>query len=336
MKTKQNYELHVKIAGLPCRLYTDNSLLYQYIIQICFRYKNSAYERETNEKEVFFYTDASEYNYITGSRFKVQLGRKDSFVMNVDGIVLSNEMRKSIVIFQNRIICYCKIISKNMEAFYYNFFHPILLELMYQNNIFYCHGAGVQHNQMGNIFFLAPRGGGKTTISLAMIENGHKILSDDTLLFNFKNRKVYTLLRAFHVDSRLIQLTTMKNQSELRDYLPGSNKKKVIQELFYKNGIIEELDWPEYLIFPHVDPNKKYTFIHQCNNYETIAKILFQLYMGVDRKDHVKEYKSFLGELINLPRYELDLGQDSTKNLQKIVKMIELIKIGECVDAIKS
>lgn len=75
---------------------------------------------------------------------------------------------------------------------------PVMYLKLLESNVLFMHAGGVSRN--GNGYLMAAHGGtGKTTFSIALLNNGFKLLGDDLLFVDIENRTVHPYARPMHI-----------------------------------------------------------------------------------------------------------------------------------------
>jgi len=102
------------------------------------------------------------------------------------------------------------------ESFIYNVMRDVLGKLLLPlNNLMSMHGAVVT-NGSRTIFLAGDKGMGKSTISLKLLENGYRILSDDSPLFTFIDGRTLVLSS---LDELSVTTNTLKLFPSLNEFV---------------------------------------------------------------------------------------------------------------------
>lgn len=75
---------------------------------------------------------------------------------------------------------------------------PVMYMKLLEENILFMHAGGVTKGDMG-ILLPAYGGTGKTTLSMALLNQGHKLLGDDLLIVDIEKGMVYPYPRPLHI-----------------------------------------------------------------------------------------------------------------------------------------
>ncbi|WP_106767828.1 hypothetical protein [Paenibacillus faecalis] len=314
----------VRFNQLTVRIYSDNNLANELLRNILKQYVTYSLGATPNT-EVYF---LQENNRISQELTKFYKLNEKAHVKQYGETAVSQDSKKTLIFQKDKTYCVIKSQIKSENSFYYSFLLPTFHEVWHMHSFFYLHAAAVEHPDLGTLIFIAPRGHGKSTISLTFLLNGFEVLSDDTLLFDMNDRNITTLLRPMHVDPELRQYFNMDRIFlEKEEYLPGS-KRIEIRTSELTNKIRNNFNFPKAIFFPEIS-NIKNNELEKEEKINGLQKIMLQTYPGINR-GNIDIYREFLKALSVVPMYNLRLGLESLQESKSLIKCIEKFpQIGE-------
>ena len=317
----------IEIAEIAICIYTDEEIIQDYVTRIFQLYRVDVFRQNSKIIRLHILTKIDAQSNSIPPLLKQELQEENPPHTKRDNRwTLSVDSRKIIAVSKTEAFCLLKVpVKKKLDSFYYNYLHPVMLELWFQNGLLYCHGAGILHRKLGPLVIIAPRMMGKTTLTLSFLRAGHEILSDDTLLFCLEGSKgqVYTLLRPLHADPDLSVIMGMEKEfSGSEEYLPGTNRVALDVHELFANQVVNELPWPNAIIIPRI-VGEGATEAKSAHPAMTAVRILTQCYPGLEREKQFKQFRRFVKEILELPALDLKLGQDSLANPELPVRLLE-------------
>lgn len=324
-KDRVLYSFKFNIAEIHFYMYTNNIIVRNFIRSIFALYPDG-FLNNSNIAKIYFFAIYEPITINIPAFLNKELKENNAPHTRVrHHWAISVDKRKILAISKNVAYCLIKIPIKNqLDSFYYNYLHPLMLEIWFQNGLFYCHGAGILHRKLGPLILIGPRGSGKTTLTLFFLKNGHRILSDDTLLFrlNGRNVKIFSLLRPLHADPTLTKILGMEDQFRNKnEYLPNANRVALNANILFAGQIINQLDWPKAIIFPQI--NSGITSIKDAHPILAVLRILTQCYPGLQRKERSSDFVQFMKHLLTVPMIDLVLCKDALVNTRLPLQLLE-------------
>jgi hypothetical protein len=112
-------------------------------------------------------------------------------------VVRGIDTRQVCIYFKTHIVdrIYTNAVAVFLQA---QVLEPIMYLKLLQNNVLFMHAAGVSSESNGYLF-PAHGGTGKTTLSIALVNCGFRLLGDDLLFIAVDERKVYPYPRPLHL-----------------------------------------------------------------------------------------------------------------------------------------
>lgn len=163
--------------------------------------------------------------------------------------------------------------------FFTNVIFPLsLFEALRYHGLYYLHAACLEGPDGTGYLISGNAGSGKTTLTLSLIHNGFRFLSDDTVFLRLGNENSIEILgfaRQFHVPLDLVtDNASFEKLKALPDYKPHSRKKMLPPDEWYPEHRIERMKNPRCLIFPRLASNE--TRLEPINSSEVMTEILGQ------------------------------------------------------------
>jgi len=140
------------------------------------------------------------------------------------------------------------------ERFFQNLFFCLpLFEALRHHGLYFLHAAALRSPEQEGYLFVANAYSGKTSLTLALIRQGFRYLSDDTVFLRNSPQglEVLSWARAFHVPSELSRVyPELAHLAARPDSSPFHPKKELAMEEFYPERHITRLLNPQWLFFP--------------------------------------------------------------------------------------
>lgn len=236
----------------------------------------------------------------------------------------SVERRKILCVNKEMAFCMIRESPSSVDSFYYNHFHPLVVELLSRLGVFYLHAGAIFHESLGSVLVAGPRGSGKTTTCLSLLSANHRLLSDDTVFINLNLSPTVltTLLRPLHPDRRLVadwdldRYTTSGNVVQ-----KGAGRYELNARDHFQNRLVKELSMPEIVLLPRTVPQMESVVVESTMG-ETAATLLPQIYPGFRHDGHDSRLVSLARRLFSLPAYHLHLGKDAFESSNRLSDLI--------------
>jgi len=119
-------------------------------------------------------------------------------------------------------------VLQSHNLMYYHVFRSVLREVLWRRHRFWLHAAAFAHRSLGNALVLGERNSGKSTLSLGVLLSGHKLLTDDTVVFTTladHEWGLQTPRQELHLHPSLATTySAFLGVTDLSSYLPGESK----------------------------------------------------------------------------------------------------------------
>ena len=139
------------------------------------------------------------------------------------------------------------------RVFIHLLFTVTLFEALRQHGLFFLHAAALESPEQEGYLFVANAYSGKTSLTLALIQQGFRYLSDDTVFLRPvpEGLEVLPWIRPFHIASEVIPLyPELSHLAGRPDSFPGHSKKDLRPEECYPDRQTRRLLNPAWLFFP--------------------------------------------------------------------------------------
>ena len=179
-----------------------------------------------------------------------------------------------------------------------------------QRGLFHMHAGAVVRRDGTRVLVLGDSGAGKSTVTLALLEDGAQHLGDDTL-FLAERRGAPTLLafpRSFHLGPRTLAAFPSLARSAGD---PDTNGKRDVPADALPGRPVAEMGAPDVVLFPRVTAEAA-TGTLPLSPAEAFGELLrSSALLAVDGMPHATEQLRLLGALLAPARsFELQLGGD--------------------------
>lgn len=145
-------------------------------------------------------------------------------------------------------------LRENGERFFVNLFLTVaLFEALRQHGLFFLHAAALESPEGEGYLFAGNAYSGKTSLTLALIQQGFRYLSDDTVFLRPvpAGLEVLPWIRPFHIASEVIpHYPELCHLAGRPDSFPGHSKKDLRPEECYPDRRAPRLENPRWLFFP--------------------------------------------------------------------------------------
>ena len=198
-----------------------------------------------------------------------------------------------------------------------------LLKLLRVEGIFSLHAAGVVAEDGEGILLVAEPGSGKSTLTIGLVREGWRYLSDDALLLRSRPEGVeaMALRRHFYIDSSDAgDYSDLGLEGEKPDR-SGRPRRRVALDATYPDQHVSSCT-PRVLLFPRIVP-EAHSVLAPLDPAEALRRLLTQ--SGLQLFDRASSARH-LGVLNDLLRqatsYELRSGTDLKKKPMELARML--------------
>lgn len=216
-------------------------------------------------------------------------------------------------------------------------FYPTFSEMLKAQGRFFVHAATLAKYDKG-VLFPAKTQSGKTTIALALLEKGFKILSDDLILLKRSSQspsgiEILGFLEEMNVRSDTLKLfeslpkklaeRQIKTEGARGQGGKGGNKRRwaINVEEIYPNSVLQSVG-PSLIVFPEISADGKTRF-EKISAATAIKELLPHTFIIVDKKI-AQEHFELICDLANsVPAYKLYAGRDLAAVAEGIERIIE-------------
>ncbi len=245
--------------------------------------------------------------------FSVTTWNNDFFVS--DGysyLHLQPNKKQGLAFLDDSIFCHPLLVIKKFLGYG-------LMKLIQSLGYFTLHGASLESPAGKGVVISGPSGCGKTTLTLGLMKNGWKYLSDDAILLKQKERevKVFSLRKSFYIDA--------SRTSHYSDFILGGvspdSEHNARRELKIHASHARQYvphTRPDTLLFPQIIDNKQSTV--ELLKPSTVFRLLIAESGGqlFDKKSLPKQIKTLKNLIHQTKCYTLngasDLEQDPSKS----------------------
>ncbi len=214
--------------------------------------------------------------------------------------------------------------------FYYMILRPLMYEALWKEGRFFLHGAGLRSADDKTMLLIGDRNHGKTTLGIAGCLCGYKLLTDDTLICQYRSENGQilfdTIQREVHIDPELRhRLPGLSALEGLKPY--ASEEKEVgirLSDLF-PHSIATELCNVNVLAFPLISdvPNSS---LQAMNASHAFGHLVLNSYTGLidNSADSTLHQLSAFAEICRRAKSViLVCGRDSYDDPRKAIRLLE-------------
>ena len=212
-------------------------------------------------------------------------------------------------------------LRENGERFFVNLLLTVaLFEALRHHGLFFLHAAALESPEPEGYLFPGNAYSGKTSLTLALIRQGFRYLSDDTVFLRPvpEGLEVLPWIRPFHIPSEVIPLyPELSHLAGRPDSFPGHSKKDLSPEECYPDQRLPRLLNPRWLFFPILtsEPESR---AEPLTSAQALPLLLPQsLAVMFDRKlapDHLQALKRLLSSARSFRLFSgADLKSDASR-----------------------
>lgn len=199
----------------------------------------------------------------------------------------------------------------------HQFINVILMETLRYRNLYYLHAAALEGPGGESIMITGESCVGKTTLTLSLMKNGWKWLSDDTILLRNNGGGKTELLpftRNFHVPPDLAcKIEELKFLLDAPEYFPNNSKRALRVEDCY-GACVTLLKCPDVVLFPIVAVELE-SRVEPVNTLDGLNEIIrsspYVMFSQKPAKAHLEALKAVVQ---NARCYRLFSGRDVAEN----------------------
>jgi hypothetical protein len=212
------------------------------------------------------------------------------------------------------------------HPFYYFVWRTMFLEGLWQRERFWLHAAAIGHRTLGSILVVGNSNHGKSTISMAFCEVGHRLLTDDSVVFSPGHSEFHALQRDCQLDRTLgARIATLQGIEKNKPFAATSFKVPVRIDDYYPDASVEKLSGVDAIVFPMIIESQQ-TAIEPLGSFEAFWRLLCHAYSGLwDPTGRITDriLRSFAGMVANAPAFALFCGEDAYERPSLCVDFIE-------------
>ncbi len=207
-----------------------------------------------------------------------------------------------------------ELLKDGMELF--SFICAPIVETLKYHGLYPLHSAALYGNGRGYLIS-GNSGCGKTTISLSLVSQGFKYVSDDFLLYHEEDEEIFvhSLYRSFNVDNNLTdffpEVATGVKQHMSKDYKAYIE----ISQVFH--GSFVPFTKPDVIILPRITPVTK-SWISPLNRKETYSRLLKQITLAAENEIAKKQLATLEKLVKQTIGFELFSGRDVFENREEL------------------
>lgn len=197
-----------------------------------------------------------------------------------------------------------------------------LFHLLHYQNFYLLHAAGLMRNETGYLF-IGESGSGKSSISLSLVRQGWRYLSDDALLIRSSVDDVEALSfrKRFYVDPVLIHHYPEITPHLLKPSNDGDTKQFLDLEPVYPDRFCPNC-LPGVLIFTSIAPCSESKLV-PIDQTSALVKLMKQSATLFFNRALIREHTEVLKRLLyHTASYQLLAGIDLWKNPAKISEVL--------------
>jgi len=205
-------------------------------------------------------------------------------------------------------------LRENGERVFVNLLFTItLFEALRHQGLFFLHAAGLLSPEQEGYLFAANAYSGKTSITLALLQQGFRYLSDDTVFLRRAPEGIEVLpwARAFHVPAELSQVyPELKKLADRPDSIPFHSKKELPLDQCYPGRQTPRLLNPAWLFFPAItaEPHSR---LVPLGSGQALPLLLPQSLAVMFDREHAADHLQALKQLLATARsFRLLSGTD--------------------------
>lgn len=212
------------------------------------------------------------------------------------------------------------------------FFTIVLFETLRYHGLYYIHSAGLVSENDKGLLIPANASSGKSTLSIALLHNGYRCVSDDALFAKWVEESVELVpfKREFHVSLRTAEVFPELNYL-LKEppYFPGLEKRAFEVERIYPTKIAEVMDAPSVVLFPEIVPEKE-SSIKPLNPQEALVRMIKNSALVMFSQPAAKKHLEALKAIVSsaecfVLKSGRDVYYDPITAVSRILEMIGLI-----------
>jgi len=218
---------------------------------------------------------------------------------------------------------------KEMAGIFFTniFFLHLLFEMLRHLGIYFIHSAGLISPEGKCYLFPSNAGEGKSTITLYLIKEGYKYLSDDTVFLSRKENEILIsgFERTSHIGEDLIErfeeLKPFKKKPGLE--VIGKRKKLVELEQVYPGRRLKEFKEPSAIIFPQ-RVERKESRLRPLDKNQALKLVLSQSPFVFLNSPVSRAHLEILGELVKKSKvWILESGSDWLSEPKILIRLLK-------------
>jgi len=180
--------------------------------------------------------------------------------IHVDHLERYDDDRLFLIYFDRPSIAFTRTLewTNNKERYFYKVLRKVLFELLCHSQLYLLHASAVSHERWGSCVFMGDQKASKSTLAIALAENGWDILTDDTVTFRItdgasRRVEIGALRRELHLDPKIGRgYDRLRAITRLPEYIPGRTKVAVPIEMVYPHRMIDRLACPSVVVYSQV------------------------------------------------------------------------------------
>jgi len=217
------------------------------------------------------------------------------------------------------------------RVFVHLLFTVTLFEALRHQGLYFLHAAALESPEQQGYLFVANAYSGKTSITLGLLQQGFRYLSDDTVFLRRTPAGIEVLpwARVFHVPNELSRIyPELSLLAERPAAVPNHPKKEVRAEECYPDRQTLRLLNPAWLFFPSLtaEPSSR---LQPLSSGEALPLLLPQSLAVMFDREHAADHLQALKLLLASARsFRLFSGTDIKANPARLVAVLSQARAG--------
>jgi len=217
-------------------------------------------------------------------------------------------------------------LAENGErVFIHLLFTVTLLEVLRHQGLYFLHTAGLESPEREGYLFVANAYSGKTSITLGLLQQGFRYLSDDTVFLRSVPEGIEVLpwSRVFHVPNELSRVYPELSHLEKRPASSFHPKKELQPEECYPGRQIPRLLNPAWMFFPSITAEPS-TRLEPLRSGEALPFLLPQSLAVMFDREHASDHLRALKLLLSSARsFRLWSGTDIKADPERLLAVLK-------------
>lgn len=209
-------------------------------------------------------------------------------------------------------------------------FTIVLFEVLRYHGLYYIHSAGLVSEDSKGLLIPANAASGKSTLTIALLHNGYRCVSDDALFARWAGEKVELVpfKREFHVSVRTAEVFPELNHLlDEPPYFPGLEKRAFEGEKIYPNKILDSMNAPKVILFPEIVPDSE-SSLERMDAHQALIRMIKNSALVMFSQPSAKKHLDALKAIVSSAKCFVlksgrDVYDDPASAVARILSMIE-------------